>query len=339
MTIPDPEITDPFSRLDESDDRLFYATDRMVSHLDSTARRTISSMIGQLVVEGRPAVLDLMASWDSHLPGSITPDRATGLGLNENELARNPVLTERIIHDLNREPVLPFEAGVFDVVLCTVSVDYLTRPVEVFREVGRVLNPGGLFLVTFSNRFFPPKAVKIWKESAESKRVDLVRGFFSASDIFDEPLVFVSKGRPRPEDDTYAGTGLPSDPVYAVYADREGGSSTPRPLPTGIDRFPSPDPELVLRRKSLVATTLRCPYCDQDLAKWQVPHTPFTQWSSEYQYLCFNDDCPHFVRGWSALVTQGNPGSYRFMFDPDSGNCHSAPVLTPQALRESIVPR
>ena len=248
-------------------------------------------------------------------------------------------MTESIIHDLNREPILPLEANTFDLVLCTVSVDYLTRPVEIFREVGRVLKAGGLFLVSFSNRFFPSKAVKIWKESGEAERLTLVRGFFAAAQIFDEPSIFVSKGRPRPEDDTYAGTGLPSDPVYAVYADRRGGTGDARPLPTGIEDFPSPDPETVRRRKAVVASTLRCPHCDQDLEKWQVPHTPFTQWSSEYQYLCFNDDCPYYIRGWSSLIAQGNPGSYRFMFDPDSGNCHSAPVLTPHALRESIVPR
>ena len=62
------------------------------------------------------------------------------------------------MHDLNRTPTLPFEDESFDVVLNTVSVDYLTRPFEVFAEVGGVLRPGGLFLVTFSNRAFPQKA-------------------------------------------------------------------------------------------------------------------------------------------------------------------------------------
>jgi SAM-dependent methyltransferase len=216
-------------------------------------------------------------------------------------------------------------------------VDYLTRPVEVFRDVGRVLKPGGLFLITFSNRFFPQKVVKIWRESGEAERVGLVTGFFEATGLFDPPALFVSKGRPRPENDTHADSGLPSDPVYAVYAERKGGHGAPRPLPTGNDQFPIPDPELVRERKAKVGESLRCPHCDQQLDMWRVPHTPFTQWSSEYQYLCFNDECPYFVRGWGALISQGIPGSYRFMFDPDSGTCHSAPVLTPQSLRESIV--
>jgi hypothetical protein len=69
-----------------------------------------------------------------------------------------------------------------------------------------------------------------------------------------------------------------------------------------------------------------------------VPLTPFTQWSSEFQFICFNDFCSHYVGGWTALAKQGNPGTYRFMYDPDSGGSHSVPVLTPTSLRESIVP-
>ena len=339
MIQPETQTTDDFSRLDEADDRLFYSTDRLIGHIDATAQKTLSTMIGQLVVEEAPVVLDLMASWDSHIPKTVTPAHVTGLGLNENELAANQALGEWVIHDLNRMPELPLRTAAFDLVLCTLSVDYLIRPVEVFRDVGRVLKPGGLFLIAFSNRFFPPKVVKIWRESGEAERIDLVTDFLNAAGDFDPPAVFVSKGRPRPEDDAHAGTGLPSDPVYAVYAERNGGHNTPRPLPTGNDHFPTPDPDLVRRRRATVARTLTCPHCNQQLDMWRVPHTPFTQWSSEYQYLCFNDDCPFFVRGWGAMISQGIPGSYRFMFDPDSGTCHSAPVLTPQSLRESIVSR
>lgn len=50
-----------------------------------------------------------------------------------------------------------------------------------------------------------------------------------------------------------------------------------------------------------------------------------------------DDECPHYAAGWSSFARQGNPGSYRFMYDPDSGTCHSMPVPTPTAFRESIV--
>ena len=42
--------SDAFSRLDETNDQVFYARDRFVSHLDSLALSTIEKLIGELVV-------------------------------------------------------------------------------------------------------------------------------------------------------------------------------------------------------------------------------------------------------------------------------------------------
>ncbi len=101
-----------------------------------------------------------MSSWISHF--RTPPAELVALGMNATELAANPAATRWLVHDLNADPVLPFPDGDFDAVTCCVSVDYLTRPVEVFRDVGRVLRPGGPFVVTFSNRCFPTKAVHGW---------------------------------------------------------------------------------------------------------------------------------------------------------------------------------
>ncbi|MDH3557417.1 MAG: class I SAM-dependent methyltransferase, partial [Deltaproteobacteria bacterium] len=138
---------DAFSRSDESDDTIFYATDRFVQHLDSLALSTVEKLIGELVIEENPVILDLMSSWDSHIPSSLRSERVVGLGLNSNELSNNPALTEWCLHDLNQNPILPFANDTFDVVLNAVSVDYMTKPFDVFREVNRILKPGGLFLV------------------------------------------------------------------------------------------------------------------------------------------------------------------------------------------------
>jgi SAM-dependent methyltransferase len=94
----------------------------------------------------------------------------------------------------------------------------MTRPLEVFREVARILRPGGLFVVVFSNRMFPPKAVRIWKRTNEAERMDLVKRFFSLSGRFSAPESFESTGKPRPEDDKYYDLGIPSDPIYALWA-------------------------------------------------------------------------------------------------------------------------
>ena len=92
-------------------------------------------------MEENPVILDLMASWDSHIPSSVIPRKVVGLGLNESELRANKTLTEFVLHDLNADPFLPFPDASFDLVLNVVSVDYMTKPIEIFREVNRVLKP------------------------------------------------------------------------------------------------------------------------------------------------------------------------------------------------------
>jgi SAM-dependent methyltransferase len=205
------------ARDDETSDGVFYAKPRFVEHLDSCALETVEQIYGRLI-PASATILDLMAGPDSHLGKVKDPAKVVGLGLNETELEANPVLSEHIIHDLNSDPRLPFPDNRFDIVVNTVSVDYLTQPLEVFREVSRVLKAEGVFIVVFSNRMFPPKAVNIWKASTEKQRVELVRRFFTLSGGFSIQGYQESIGMPRPKEDKYYGQGIPSDPIYAVWA-------------------------------------------------------------------------------------------------------------------------
>ncbi len=327
-----------FAREDESDDRDFYATDRFVPHLDRQALATVERIIGTLVVEPAPAILDLMAGWDSHLPASLAPARVVGLGLNENELAQNPRLDQRVIHDLNRDPRLPFPDRSFAVVVNTVSVDYLTRPFEVFAEVGRVLEPGGLFLVLFSNRMFKRKAVRVWRETSEQERPLVVEDFFAGAGAFEAPRSFVSMGLPRPADDRYAELGIPSDPIWAIYAERRGGDAARPPRPAiEPEPVPGPSAELVAERKTALRRTLRCPYCEEPFARLEVPATPFNEWPGEVVYACLNDRCPYLVAGWAVMSAQGTPGfSYRLLYDPDRDACLAVPAPSVAALRTAV---
>lgn len=332
-------MTDAFSRLDESDDTTFYSRDRFVSHLDSLALNTVEKVIGELVIEENPVILDLMAGWDSHLPENLGPSRVVGLGLNRNELSKNKSLSEILIHDLNRDPDLPFPDQTFDAVINTVSVDYMTKPIHVFQEVGRILKPGGLFLVIFSNRMFPEKTVKVWWESSEDERVLLVEDFFKEAGSFEKPSVFLSKGKPRPRDGRYSHLGLPSDPIYAVYADKKGGSlRKARPVVT-IAFADLLQGEALEKRKKAVKETLCCPYCGKKLRKWAVPENPFAcTWDNDYMYICFNDSCPYYVRGWDVMYRGGNRGvSYRLMYNPEKDRCLPVPVPTPNALKAGII--
>jgi SAM-dependent methyltransferase/FKBP-type peptidyl-prolyl cis-trans isomerase 2 len=207
---------DPFARTDAKDDTLFYEKARLVNHIDDQADVTIQSLYGRLLKPGI-RVLDLMSSWNSHLPGSLELGQVTGLGLNREELAKNPSLTDSVIHDLNRHPFLPFGDREFEAVICTLSVEYLIHPQEIFQEVARVLKPGGLFIHTFSNRWFPPKVIKIWTEVMEWERPGLVLECFLRSGAYDNLHTFSARGWPRPKTDRYFPQVPLSDPVYAVW--------------------------------------------------------------------------------------------------------------------------
>jgi SAM-dependent methyltransferase len=328
-----------FARLDERPDPNFYAARRMVSHLDTTALSTVEALVEGLVTEESPVILDLMASWDSHLPESLRPARMVGLGLNEEELQANPVLTERIVHDLNADPALPFPDDTFDAVLNVVSVEYLTHPTEVFREVGRILKPGGLFLVVFSNRWFPPKVVRVWEDASERERVELVEELFRTSELFHQPGLFVSMGLPRPVTDRYYDSGVPSDPVFALFAETKGGSPGREVRRVPADPADSEiDHEAARLRRLHAGETMTCPYCGEPLSKWEVPDDPCIDWSDEFLSLCFNDACPFVVRGWRFMWEQGMEGhSYRFLLNPSTGGYTTVPIRGLHDLKPGIV--
>lgn len=161
-----------------------------------------------------------MSSWHSHLPEGLAGSPVVGLGLNGTELEANPALDRRLVQDLNAESRLPFDSDSFDAVICTASVEYLVDPYAVFREVGRVLRPAGVFIVTFSNRWFPPKAIAIWEAIHELERPGLVLEYFLESGLFRDLETWSLRGLPRPPDDKYADQLSHSDPVYGVWGHR-----------------------------------------------------------------------------------------------------------------------
>jgi len=206
-------------RDDPDDDRRFYDQARMVPHIDERAIATISDLYGRLISPGA-RVLDLMSSWTSHLPNDLETASVTGLGMNAAELAANARLHAHDVHDLNKVPRLPYPDASFDAVICTVSVEYLIRPFEVFADVARVLAPGGVFVVTFSDRWFPPKVIRVWKELHPFERMGMVLELFRQAEQFQSLATFSSQGWPRPINDKYADRMLFSDPVFGVWGHR-----------------------------------------------------------------------------------------------------------------------
>jgi SAM-dependent methyltransferase len=209
----------PFDRDDEQPDPLFYAGPRFVNHLDDQAISVILDRYADLLNPGM-RILDLMSSWTSHLP-DISFSEVIGLGMNPEELQSNKRLNRFVVQDLNQVPTIPFESGSLDAVICTASVEYLIRPFEVFSEISRILKPGGLVIMTFSNRWFPPKAIRIWKELHEFERMGLILEYMIQNGSFVNLNTYSMRGLPRPENDKYSGQQRYSDPVYAVWGNKQ----------------------------------------------------------------------------------------------------------------------
>lgn len=200
------------SRLDKNPDSLFYTDPRFVEHIDENAVKLMTDFVTKRAIKDGDSVLDLCSSWTSHLAdGQVKVTRMAGLGMNEKELIANPSLTEWTVKDLNDAPKLPYEDASFSVVLCQLSIDYLTRPLEVMNEVGRVLKPGGKVFILFSNRLFIQKAVALWTGADDIDHAFTVGGYLHFSgggfkDIAAEDL------------STRKGKKIVGDPLYVVSA-------------------------------------------------------------------------------------------------------------------------
>lgn len=210
----------PFHRKDNTPDPIFYKAPRLVQHIDDSAIQAVGDLYGQLLKSGM-RVLDLMSSWQSHIPSKLRFEKLTGLGLNGEELDKNEILDDRVIHDLNADVILPFESNEYDAVICTNSIEYLIHPGAVFDELARVLRPDGLVIVTISNRWFPPKVIRIWEELNEYERMGLVLEYFQKTGKFKDLETRSVRGLPRPWDDKYFPEKRYSDPIYAVWGRKE----------------------------------------------------------------------------------------------------------------------
>lgn len=199
-----------FSRYDESSDTSFYSSPRFVTHIDDAAIKALTKYYASVFPPSNTpdvAILDMCSSWISHYPPNYKQGRIAGLGLNEDELARNPVLTDYVVHDLNVDPKLPYDDNTFDIITNAVSVDYLAKPLKVFQEMQRVLKPGGIAAMSFSNRCFWTKAIEIWTATGDVDHCYIVGAYFHYAGGFEPPQV----------NDISPNPGR-SDPMYVVYS-------------------------------------------------------------------------------------------------------------------------
>ncbi|MBD2197788.1 MULTISPECIES: class I SAM-dependent methyltransferase [Calothrix] len=204
-------------KLDDTNDNLFYNYPRFVTHVDEAFITQLTDVYRQRL-KPNTRILDLMSSWVSHLPPEMQFSHVEGHGLNAEELARNPQLNHYFVQNLNDNPQLPLADGDFDAVLNCVSVQYIQYPEAIFSEIHRILKPGGVAIMSFSNRMFYQKAIQAWRDGTEETRVELVKNYFASVPGFSTPEVIVHKST-MPS--ILQWLGAPGgDPFYAVIAYR-----------------------------------------------------------------------------------------------------------------------
>ena len=205
------------TKLDDTDDTLFYDAPRFVTHVDEGFIQQLTELYRSRL-KPNTRIFDMMSSWVSHLPEEIEFAHVEGHGLNAEELARNPRFDHYFVQNLNQNHKLPLEDQSVDAVLNTVSVQYMQYPEAIFTEIHRVLKPGGTAIVSFSNRMFYQKAIAAWRDGSEASRVELVKRYFKAVPGFTEPEVVAQQSQ-MPS--LFQMFGMPGgDPFYAVIASR-----------------------------------------------------------------------------------------------------------------------
>ena len=208
---------DQRTKLDDSSDTFFYDAPRFVTHVDDGFIQQLTDLYRKRLTPNS-RIFDMMSSWVSHLPEDLAFEHVEGHGMNAEELAKNRRLNHYFVQNLNENPQLPLADQSFDAVLNTVSVQYLQQPEVVFGEIYRVLKPGGIAIVSFSNRMFYQKAIAAWRDGSETRRVNLVKSYFGAVPGFSSPEVIAhTPSLPA----ILQMLGLPGgDPFYAVIAER-----------------------------------------------------------------------------------------------------------------------
>ena len=78
-----------------------------------------------------------------------------------------------------------------------------------------------------------------------------------------------------------------------------------------------------------------CHHCKSEMLPWMPPAE--SSWGENLQFVCFNDECSYYVRGWKHMWDQYNvKSSYRHRFDPDTGESGPLPVWSESALKDRI---
>jgi SAM-dependent methyltransferase len=298
--------------------------------LHPAARSMIHVACEELLPEGNARLLELLSGPVNVLPGGDEPNQVTGLSARPDELSRNSGLRHRIVADLNREPVLPFQNDSFDGAVIFFGVETLSMPDEVFEEVSRVLKPGALFLIVYSPVTDSTHSHSRWKVMEDQERLSTIVSSFENTKAFGPVTAYGTKKRFRSESSKMKNPVKDLAHVWIAYAKNRSARTEVGQLTGTLER-----------PYELESDPLQCPYCGDRLKKYEVPHSVYEidyWYEADFLYICFNDECPYFERGWDWMWSQMRRNvSYRHMYNPTTHKSGPIPVPTSLALRDGIV--
>jgi SAM-dependent methyltransferase len=284
----------------------------------------------ELLPDGNARLLELLPGPVNVMPGGDEPNVVTGLGGRLEDLSRNEGLRHRILADLNEEPVLPFRSDCFDGAVFFFGVETLLTPDTVFEEVSRVLKPGAVFLIVYSPVTDSAYCNSRWKLMDEQERLSTIVSSFEKAKSFGPVTAYGTKKRFRSDASKKQHPAKDLAHVWIAYAKNRSGEARGRELSTPLERPYEEE-----------ANPLQCPYCGDRLRKYEVPHSAYEidyWYEADYLYICFNDGCPYFERGWEWMWSKMRRNvSYRHMYNPTTHKSGPIPVPTNYALRDGIV--
>ena len=297
--------------------------------LHPAAEKIVAAACENLVPCGEGPVLEILPGPDSPVPRGLAEKGMVGVGGSPGEMAGNTALSGRIRADLNGMPVLPFADRSFSAALLLFGVETLRRPFEVFSEAARVLKPGGIFPVACSSVSDPRLAIAGWERMDREEQLRVVTGCFEQDERFGRITAHGTRKRRRSEASRKKRPARNLPHVWIVHADR-AADGTAEKIPWGT-----------LPRRDEADDPCVCPYCGDRLKKWQVPHSPFEiecWYETDHLYICFNDGCPYFRRGWDWMWSRMKRNvSYRHMYNPVARKSGPMPVPTYFALKDGIL--
>ena len=75
-----------------------------------------------------------------------------------------------------------------------------------------------------------------------------------------------------------------------------------------------------------------CPHCKKEMSLWEVPDIPMGDglgWGTPYLFVCFNDECSSFRKGWDEIKESMEfSASYRCINSPGDEHFEYMPVFS-----------